>query len=142
MTSKSNPLKYGGISAKMRAAMEAKDLTVSGIAKALNTHYGTVHNWLTAKNGIAASVRPRVAKLLGLDEADLAIIGPASAEDLAYQPIAPRGRPPMLTQDVLTYRIRDDDTVYIKVDMIVPLEQAMPLLTTLTNLIRQKKDKT
>jgi hypothetical protein len=144
----------------IRHAMIARHMTVAMLTDALGmekSQRGGVSHWVVGKNGPSAMVRPKVAEILGLDEAQLIAPGGTGkgrnpvnfqAPKAEGEPVGPaqravalvHARAPELLQpgpppatDVFVIRARSDGTMGIRLDASLPYAKGTQLVQFLLN---------
>jgi hypothetical protein len=143
----------------IRHAMITRHMTVAMLTDALGmekSQRGGVSHWVVGKNGPSVTVRPRLAEILGLDEAQLTvpgagrgraapnfqrpdaegeIVGPAQRAVALVATRAPEllqpGPPP--ATDVFVIRARSDGTMGIRLDASLPYAKGTQLVQFLLN---------
>lgn len=131
--------KYGHCAATMRAALKAKGWTIGDLNRALGKErgYSPPHVWNNAKGAPGPKLAKVVAKLLDVDPHDLTRRSMTAAD--LKQPeashalvrataTAPAQRAP---GDVLTFSVDREGNARIKLDAVLPVEQAAPLFRML-----------
>jgi hypothetical protein len=143
----------------IQAAMRQRGMDVPALTEALGlkvSQRGAVANWVVGVNGVGPQLRPRVAKVLGLNEDQLLgpvidslgrrrnpgrpstakLLGPAQRAVALVQTAAVNGEllpaaPPV--SDVFTIRARTDGTMLIRLDANLPFAKGTQLVQFLLN---------
>jgi hypothetical protein len=131
---------FGHIATRLRAFMAERKWKVADLNAALGKERGDsgAHNWLNCKGAPGAVIRPKLAKLTGIPEADLVMRrrpgDGAASERLPAVPISPATRVAptrALGADVLGFNVGADGTARLRLDVTLPLAVATPLLRML-----------
>lgn len=130
---------YGHIAARLRATMKQHKLkTVADFNEKLGLDRAAPHvyHWLAAKGAPSPQNRKNISAALGIPESDLIPRKPGmpSQHPIDAQTSAAIGEilkaPPRAT-DVLTFTLTDQGQARIKLDLVLPFDQGVPLLRIL-----------
>jgi transcriptional regulator with XRE-family HTH domain len=126
---------YGHIAARLRAFLAERGMTIPELSEALGLPRGsaTTYKWLSGKGGPATVLRAKLAKVTGIPEAELMPRrpgDPAPSQAVATLP-APAKLAPVRVGDVLSFAVTANGEARIKLDIVLPLASATPLLRML-----------
>jgi hypothetical protein len=125
--------KYGHIAARLRGLLDAGEWTIPMLSRAagLKTAYAA-WPWVYARAAPNNEAAAKLAKAIGCRARDLAR---KEVTDLAAIPADEPGHEstPVTTppEPVFSFVVRSDGTVRLKLDTVLPLESAKPLLRML-----------
>jgi transcriptional regulator with XRE-family HTH domain len=126
----------------IQGAMKQRDLSVKDVAKAMGLEarqIPAVYNWMAGKNGPSPEMRPKLAKVLGLTEAQLTspakpgqhtkqLLGPAqrAVALVAAQPVAVTltAEP---VRDVFSITGRSDGQISVRLQATLDAQRGMAL---------------
>jgi len=132
----------------IQAAMQQRGMDVAALTEAMGMtveQRGAVANWVVGKNAPSSLLRPRLASVLGLDEAQLSVpgfgknngkmdlkqLGPAQRAVALVETARVNGEiipaPPPVT-DVFTFRARSDGNAVVRLDVNLPFAKAAQLI--------------
>lgn len=122
---------YGHIAAALRAFMKEKGWSAGQLNEAMGQvrSHTSVYHWLNSKAGPGPTTRPRLAKVMGVPQAELMPRKPGDAS--RRQVVAVSGPPVTVVQrpvDVLSFAVQQNGEARIRMDIVLPLAQATPLL--------------
>lgn len=117
----------GVVAAVIREAMKRKGLRQTDIVRAIGANSTMVSCWISAKNIVGPSMRPKLAALLEVPEASLDHRQAQGAGPVVLA-AAPRVK---READVLSFSISDTGEARLRFDMTLPLDKAAPLLRML-----------
>lgn len=128
---------YGHIAARLRAFLTERKMSPPDLSEALGLHRGsaTPYKWLGGKGAPAKTLRGKLAKVTGIPETELMPrqpgMGPAQALALATPPPAPAKLATARDGDVLSFAISANGEARLRLDIVLPLASATPLLRML-----------
>lgn len=133
----------------IQAAMRQRGMDVPALTEALGmevSQRGAVANWVSGVNGVGPQLRPKVAEVLGLEEAQLTLavdsigrrsrhtatpLGPAQRAVALVQTAVHNGEllpaPPPVT-DVFSIRARSDGNMIVKLEANLPFAKGAQLV--------------
>jgi transcriptional regulator with XRE-family HTH domain len=128
---------YGHVAAHIRSLLKSKGWSIGDLNSALGIPRSNTGSylWLNGKGAPGAENRKNLAKLSGLKPDDFARRSakqPKSQEVVRFQPLA---SPAALTHpkanEVLTFTVLDNGRARIKLDVMLDVNDAMPLMRLL-----------
>jgi len=124
--------KYGHIAGALRAFVAERGWTLSELGRQLGLRPSAPHPWITAQGAPGPEMRKKLAKLTGLPRETFAPrkpdkIGPPATPAVALPP-GPAAR---RVGEVLAFTVNDAGEARIRLDVTLPLAQAMPLVRLL-----------
>lgn len=129
---------YGHIAAAMRAFMKEKGYSPGDLNEAMGQvrSHTSVYHWLNGKAGPGPTTRPKLAKVMGISQAELmprkpgapSASGAPSNELIERMNIPVKISPP---RDVLSFMVQEDGLARLRLDVTMPLVTAGPLLRML-----------
>jgi transcriptional regulator with XRE-family HTH domain len=127
---------YGHIAARLRAFLTERKMSIPDLSEALGLGRGsaTAYKWLGAHGGPAAKMRAKLAKVTGIPEAELMPRKPGAAP-APSQAVAvvtsPAKLAPARVGDVLSFAVAVDGSARLRLDIVLPIASATPLLRML-----------
>jgi hypothetical protein len=130
-----NVAKYGHIAARLREVLQQRGWKPGDLNRAIGHGAGhtSVYAWLAARGAPGPAIRGKVAAVTGIPVAEL-MMREAGAQALAPPPRA-LGAPQRVSAatrgSVLSFEVGATGEARIKLDIVLPLELATPLLRML-----------
>jgi hypothetical protein len=131
--------KFGHVAAAISAAMKAKGMSKRDLGRALKPDSAHPEAmpwyWINARGAPGPRIRAKVAKVLGLTEAQVTPMpaGATPREAAAVHALVPALGAPLApvkskAADVLTFNVDASGEARIRLDVSLPVGQAVPLL--------------
>ena len=127
--------RFGHIAARLRAYLKMREMSVADLCEelGLDRDNSRPYPWIAGKGAPNDGIRAKLAKVTGIPEADLMRRGsgdPPPSQAVALAPAAPR---PITTRvgDILSFAVTATGEARIKLDIVLPLANATPLLRML-----------
>lgn len=134
----------GHVAALLRTQMAQRNWTARDFnaRMGLEVTHTSIYVWLNAKGAPGPTTRPKVAKLLGVAEAQLmprdaardvreakAVAGATPSTAVAVRPATPRP-----AGDPLVFRVTSTGEAHIRLDVTLPMEEGSVLLRMLLDM--------
>lgn len=145
---------YGQVAARLRAALSERDWSPTLLREKLkmSANNPVVYMWLASKGAPSMRYRPTLSKLLGISVADLtpnddergpkggaahkakgknwggARTGAGHPQGMVVIEKAPK---PVALADVLAFNVSPDGMARLRLDVVLPIDKATPLLRLL-----------
>jgi hypothetical protein len=128
---------FGHIAARLRAFLTERKMSIPEFAEALGLDRGsaTPYKWLGAHGGPAPKLRAILANVTGIPEAELVPRKPGDPAPAPSQALAvvtsPAKLAPVRVGDVLSFAVAADGSARLRLDIVLPIASATPLLRML-----------
>jgi len=122
---------YGHVASALRKFLKEKGWKIGDLNKALgkDQSYSAAYQWVNGKSAPNPETAKRLSKITGIP-ADQLVKRTSSTAIVTYKPSK---HPIMLNRpsEVLVFGVTNDGNARIKVDIVLPLDKATPLLRML-----------
>jgi len=126
---------YGHIAARLRAFLAEKGWTIGdlnqqvlGVKRSNTAPYG----WINCRGAPGPKITPKLARAMGIPESELR---PRDGKEPPPEalPAVLTARPPLPPRvvDVLSFAVQSDGNAKLRLDVVLPIERATPLLRML-----------